>query len=194
PHNLPASLTPLIGRDQDLAWLRGHMRDTQTRLLTLVGPPGIGKTRLALQGAAELLADCSDGGFFVALAPISRPQLVAPASAGVLGLADAGELPLLERLKRYLHPKQMLLLLDNFEQVAAAAPLLAELLAAAPKLKLLVTSRAALRISGEREYAVPPLSLPDLQHLPPPADLGRVASVELFVARAQPVHAAFAPP
>jgi predicted ATPase len=127
-HNLPTQATVLIGRETEVLAVRNMLRQRETRLLTLTGPGGIGKTRLALQAGAELLDDARDGVFFVALAPIHDPQLVVPAIARELGMADAGELPLLERLKRYLHPKQILLVLDNFEQVAdASAPAIAEI-------------------------------------------------------------------
>ena len=191
-HNLPAQATPLIGREAEVVAVCDLLRQPATRLLTLTGPGGIGKTRLALQAAAELLDDARDGVWFVPLAAIRDAALVAPAIGRVLEIADAGELPLIERLKRYLHHKQTLLVLDNFEQVADAAPLVAELLAAAPKLKILVTSREALHLYGEHEYAVPPLALPDLTRLPPLARLSQYEAVRLFIERARAVKPAFA--
>jgi predicted ATPase/class 3 adenylate cyclase len=191
-HNLPAQATPLIGREAEVVAVCDLLRQPATHLLTLTGPGGIGKTRLALQAAAELLDDARDGVWFVPLAAIRDAALVAPAIGRVLEIADAGELPLIERLKRYLHPKQTLLVLDNFEQVSEAVPLVGELLAAAPKLKILVTSREALHIYGEHEYAVPALALPDLTRLPPLARLSQYEAVRLFIERARAVKPAFA--
>jgi predicted ATPase len=145
-----------------------------------------------LQAAAELLDDFRDGVFFVPLAPIREPQLVASTIAQALGIKEQGERLPAEQLKVYLHEKQALLVLDNFEQVAPAAPLIAELLAAAPGLKAIVTSREALHLYGEREYGVPPLSMPDLKRLPPIERLTQYEAVRLFIERAQAVRPDFA--
>ena len=158
--NLPAQPTPLIGREREIAAMAALLRRADVRLVTLTGPGGTGKTRLALQVAAELLDDFADGVYFVNLAPISDPSLVATTIAQTLGVAEVASRPVEESLHAYLRAKQMLLLLDNFEQVLDAAPLVAELLAAAPGLKVLVTSRAVLHLYGEHEFAVPPLALP----------------------------------
>src|SRR5262249_25162743 len=154
------------------------------RLLTLTGPGGTGKTRLALQVAAELLEHFPDGVFFINLAPISDPPLVLSAIAQTLGIRESGGQPLIETLQAYLHTRTLLLGLDNFEQVLGAAPVVAELLAAAPGAKVLVTSRAVLHLYGERDFPVPPLALPDRQHLPSPETLSQYAAVALFIARA----------
>jgi predicted ATPase/class 3 adenylate cyclase len=191
-HNLPAQPTPLIGREAEVLAVRDLLRSDNVRLLTLTGPGGIGKTRLALQGAAELLDDFRDGVWFVPLAPIREPQLVAAAIAQALGVKEQGERPLVEQLKAYLREKRALLLLDNFEQVAPAAPLVADLLAAASGLKVLITSREMLHVYGEHEYAVPPLSLPDMQRLPPIERLTQYEAVRLFIERAQAVRPDFA--
>jgi DNA-binding SARP family transcriptional activator len=161
PNNLPAQPTPLVGREREIASALQLLRREGIRLLTLTGTGGTGKTRLGLQVAAELLEDCADGVFFVDLAPIRDPARVPLAVASPLGLREEGQRPLQDRLKEYLRPRQMLLVLDNFEQVLDAAPLVAELLAAAPGLKLLVTSRATLHLRGEQEFPVPPLDVPD---------------------------------
>jgi predicted ATPase len=190
-HNLPAQPTALIGREQEIAAACALLRKPDVRLLTLTGPGGSGKTRLGLQIATELLEDFAHGVYFVALAPITDSTLVSSAIAAALGVKEAAGQPLRETLKTALHDKHRLLL-DNFEQVVAAAPLVAALLTAAPDLKVLVTSRAALHLSGERELAVPPLGLPDRTDLPPLQRLTQYEAVQLFIERAQAVQANFA--
>jgi predicted ATPase len=192
PTNLPAQPTVLIGREQEIAAACGTLRRPDVRLLTLSGPGGTGKTRLALQVAAELLDDFEDGVYFVMLAPIRDPVLVLSAIVQTLGIRESSGRAQAESLKDYLREKRLLLLLDNFEQVVAAAPLVAELLAVAPRLKVLVTSRAALHLSGEREVAVPPLALPDRTRLPSLDRLTQYEAVRLFIERAQAVKADFA--
>lgn len=158
---LPVPATPLIGRVREVIALGACLLHREVRLLTLVGAPGIGKTRLGLQVAANVRGAFADDVCYIALASIRDPGLVATAIAQPLGVQELTSQPLAERLKHYLHDRQMLLVLDNFEHVVATAPLMAERLAAAPGLKVLVTSRAALHLSGEHEYVVPPLALPD---------------------------------
>jgi predicted ATPase/DNA-binding SARP family transcriptional activator len=181
--NLPAQTTPLLGRENDVAAVQALLRQEAVRLVTLTGPGGTGKTRLGLQVAAELLDDFAAGVCFVGLAPIRDPGLVASTIAQTLGVRETSGMPVLEGLKAYLKDRHLLLLLDNFEQVLEAAPLVAELLAAAPRLKVLVTSRTVLRLRGEKNLAVPPLSLPDPQHLPSLETLTQYAAVELFIQR-----------
>ena len=151
--NLPQPATPLLAREDELATLLG----LDARLITLTGPGGTGKSRLALEAAHKLRERFGSGAFFVALAPIRDPALVPAAIAEVLGVAQReGETPL-EPLKDYLRDKQLLLFLDNFEQVTAAAGVVAELLEAAPRVRVIATSREALRVPGEHEFPVPPL-------------------------------------
>jgi predicted ATPase/DNA-binding CsgD family transcriptional regulator len=190
-YNLPAQLTSLIGREQELQAVCSHLRQPEVRLVTLTGPGGVGKTRLAMQVAADLLDAFADGVCFVPLAPISDPDLVPPTIAQTLGLKEPGDQSLLDLLKASLQDKSLLLLLDNFEQVLAAVPWLADLLAERPSLKVLVTSRAVLHIRGEHEFPVPSLALPDFTHLPESDALSQYAAVALFLERARTVKLDF---
>jgi predicted ATPase/class 3 adenylate cyclase len=184
-HNLPVQPTSFIGREKELAVVSDLLRRDDIRLLTLAGTAGVGKTRLSIQAATNLVAFFPDGVFFVPLASVSNVALVMPAIAQALDVDESGDQLLFERLKTSLQEKQLLLLLDNFEQVLDASLVVADLLAACPKLKLLVTSRAVLHVRAEHEYNVPPLALPDPAHLPDLAALSRYAAVALFVQRAQ---------
>ena len=191
-NNLPVQPTPLIGRERAVREICGRLRQREARLLTLTGPGGTGKTRLSLQAAVELLDEFRDGVFFVELAPIDDPSLVATTIARTLGLIETADQTTEEGLKEYVRSRQVLLVLDNFEQVLEAAPLVGGLLASGPDLRVLATSRAALGVYGETEYAVPPLELPDPGHLPSLDSLNRYEAVRLFVERAQGVKTGFA--
>ena len=184
-HNLPAQLTPLVGRDHEVATACALLRQPDVRLLTLTGTGGVGKTRLGLQIATELIGDGTDGVCFVPLASISDPELVVPTIAQILGIKEIAERPLLDLLKESLRDKNLLLLLDNLEQVVTAAPQLTELVAACPHLKVLFTSRAVLHIRGEHEFPVPPLALPNRKQLHDVESLLQYPAVILFLERAQ---------
>jgi predicted ATPase/class 3 adenylate cyclase len=182
PNNLPAQLTSFVGREEEIAGIRRLLGDT--RLLTLTGAGGTGKTRLALQVAAQILTEFEDGAFFADLSTVTDPALVPSALAQVLEVPEVAGRPIVDVVKDHLRDKELLLVVDNFEQVAEAAPLIEELLTAAPKLKVLVTSRIVLSLRGEQEYAVPPLEPPDLARLPDLPTLRQIEAVLLFTQRA----------
>src|SRR5215213_10213495 len=186
--NLPAPLTPLVGREREVAILVDLVRRDDVRLLTLTGPGGVGKTRLALSAAAAVADHFPDGVIFVPLAPVSDPALMAPAIIKALAVREAGDAPLIERLQAVLRDKRLLLLLDNFEQVVEAAPDGADLLGACPDVTVLVTSRVRLRVSGEREVPIAPLGLAELDHHRSIEDVAASDAVRLFVARAEAVQ------
>jgi predicted ATPase len=185
PNNLPPQPTPLVGRERELEQVRELLLSPEVRLLTFTGPGGTGKTRLALQAAADLLEEFEDGVFFVSLAAMSDPQLFLPTVATTLGVKESSEKPLEESLKEYLRETELLLLLDNFEQVLEAAPAVSGLLSAAPHLKVLATSRTPLRLYGGREYPVPPLSVPDPRRVPTVEALTHYEAVRLFIESAR---------
>ena len=189
PNNLPHQLTSFVGREGEIAKVR-HLLD-HTRLLTLTGPGGTGKTRLALQVAADVLTEYRDGAFFVDLSAVTDPALVPSAVARVLGVEEMAEHPILEAVKIHLSSKELLLVLDNFEQVVEACATVEALLTAASELKVLVTSRIVLSVRGEQEYAVPPLQPPDVGGLLDLQALRSVESVQLFTDRAVAVSPRF---
>jgi predicted ATPase/class 3 adenylate cyclase len=204
PNNLPTQLTTFVGRDAELVEAAELL--ASTRLLTLTGPGGTGKTRLSLQLAARVSDEFPDGVFFVPLEPIRDPMLVASRIATSVGITEGGARPIAESLADWLRDKVILLVLDNFEQVVSAAPMVAELLRAAPRVKVIVTSRATLHVSGEQEYPVPGLptppdpsmlsglerlALPGATRRVDPATLGQYAAVRLFIERAVAVKPGF---
>jgi predicted ATPase/class 3 adenylate cyclase len=192
PNNLPTQASTFIGRDTELGEIRARIERESVRLLTLTGPGGTGKTRLALRVAADEIDRFDHGVFFIDLSTVSDTEGVLASIARTIGLTEAGDRSLLAECERQLGDQRVLLVLDNFEQAMAAAPTAAELLSACPGLKLLVTSREALRVRGEHVYAVQPLSLPQTGHEPPnAAELAGYEAVQLFVDRAQAVRPDF---
>lgn len=191
PTNLPAPLTEFIGREHERAAVATLLQRENVRLVTLTGPGGIGKTRLGLQVAADLRDAFADGVWLVELAALTDPELVAGTIAASLPVTESGAQPVRDSLREYLGEKQILLVLDNFEQVLGAVPLVEGLLKGAPRLKVLATSRAPLHVYGEREFLVPPLTLPDRQRLPPFDQLTHYEAVRLFVERTQAVQPGF---
>ena len=184
--NLPVQLTSFVGRERELADIQRLI--SAARLVTITGPGGVGKTSLALNIAHAVKETFPDGVLFISLTTISDSTLIIPTIAQTLGLAESPNRLLFDSLKDFLRDRQMLLLLDNFEQVISAAPLLTELLAACAELKLLVTSREALRVRGEHEFPLAPLELSNLARMPdqPPVEtLSRYPGISLFVERAQ---------
>ena len=182
PSNLPAELSSFIGRERELAELERLLESA--RLVTLSGPGGAGKTRLGQRIAASVAGNYADGVYFVALAATSDPELVPNTVAKALGVVEQPGRPLVESLQRYVTEKHMLLVLDSYEHVLPAASLTAELLASGAQLSVLATSREALRLNGEHEFPVPPLSAPDPSGAGSVDDLAAYESVTLFVERA----------
>jgi predicted ATPase/DNA-binding XRE family transcriptional regulator len=187
---LPVALTPLLGRDDDVQMLRRWLSDASIRLITLIGPGGVGKTRLALEVARAASEETRMRVVFLGLAPIQDPAFVPPAVAEVFGLSDVTAVDLPKRIQS-ASSEATVLVLDNFEHVLEAASLVSDLLASVPSLRVLATSRAPLRVRGEREYAVGPLALDAAADSQSPADLARVPAVRLFVERVRDVRPDF---
>ncbi|HEU5227717.1 MAG TPA: LuxR C-terminal-related transcriptional regulator [Ktedonobacteraceae bacterium] len=185
------AITPLIGRDYEVQTACALLQCSGVRLLTLAGPGGIGKTRLAWQIATEAQASFLDGIYLVLLAAVSEPDQVLPTILQALGLQHTNSAPVFEQLLAFLRNKHILLVLDNFEQVITAGSLLVDVLACCPGISMVVTSRSILRVRGEHEFPVTPLALPDLRHLPDHENLRYVPSISLFVQRAQAVKPDF---
>jgi predicted ATPase len=192
--NLPLPITAFVGREKELAAVKQLLLRRDVRLVTVTGPGGIGKSRLAIEVAREMTDHFTCGVYFVPLAAVTDPSLVTLAIAQTLGVRETGGQQPLEALKEYLRNSisaPLLLLIDNFEHVVAAAPMLAELLTLAPSLNLLVTSRAALHVSNEHEFPLEPLGLPDSRSLPSLEALSRYSAISLFVQRAAAVKPNF---
>jgi predicted ATPase len=187
----PAALPPLIGREREIAELRDLLLQPGQRLVTLTGPGGVGKTRLAIAVASEVAPAFKDGVVFVPLAAVGDPSLVVPTIARALEIQEAPGRPLMKALADALRDRRMLVVLDNLEHLLAGARDLVTLLNRCPRLALLVTSRSPLRLSIEQRMATPPLALPSPGDTPDIAALADLGAIALFVARARAVHHGF---
>lgn len=189
---IPRPLTSFCGREREVAAIAALLTQPDLRLLTLTGPGGIGKTRLALHAAEELVPHYADGVAFVPLAPVADAKLVPAAIAVVLGVREHGSRPITEQLLAAMRDREFLLILDNFEHVLPAATFVVDLLSACPRLTILVTSRMILRVSGEQRFPVPPMSLPAPETTAVASRVKHIDAVQLFLARAQAAQPAFA--
>ncbi len=190
--NLPTSATALIGREQEAAVVCEYLLQAKIRLVTLIGPPGIGKTRLSLEAAREASANFIDGVFFIALAPLENPALVAPAIFQALGYVEDKDHSIQQQIINGIGDKQILLVLDNFEHLMdGAAPLVSSLLSACSRLKVMVTSRESLRVSGEWVYSVPTLKIPKENSIVNMETAHTFPALTLFTERARAVRSGF---
>jgi predicted ATPase/DNA-binding XRE family transcriptional regulator len=189
--NLPIQPTPIFGREQAVERIKGQLSSKQVRLLTLVGPPGVGKTRLGLEISSHLVNEYEDGVFLVSLAAVTTPEMVISSLAKAFNLPDTRAQEPLEQVKTHLMDKRLLLMLDNLEQVVSAAPLLADLLASCPWIQILATSRVSLYVRAERQYRVHPLKNPQLKPIPELMDLLQYPVIALFIDRAQAIDPDF---
>jgi predicted ATPase/class 3 adenylate cyclase len=192
PNNLPSQLTSFVGRATALNQVEELIAHREVRVLTLTGPGGTGKTRLAIKAAEELLEHFRDGAFLIPLASVTHADLIAPAIAGALGIEVLGSHEGAEAVKSYLRERKLLLVLDNLEQVEGAAPVVADLLTTCPALTILVTSREVLHVYGEQVVVLSPMATPEPDALPPPDELDRFDAIALFVQRAQAARSDFA--
>ena len=191
PADLPSQLTSFIGREREVDEVKHRLLHRDVRLLTLTGPGGVGKTRLGLEVARQVLDQFADGVCFVALAPISDPVLVPSAIAQAFQIKQGARQSATEALKQHLRDRQLLLVLDNFERLLEAGPTIALLLANCPRLKVLVTSQVVLRLQGEHNHEVPPLTLPPTGNRPSPEQLGHYEGIRLFMQQAQAANPRF---